>query len=191
MGTALTGLTVSATYTGILKTTDNLVLDATLRLISDGSGVDSALKISTAGISSTGTFAVTGASTLSGVLTVSTGATPGVCIFTSTSNSYINVTESSTGGTTVLQYTGGGRVGTSTNAAMSLIVNSVVRSTWDTSGNFGVGVSAFGTSAVGIIGIVNGTAPSTSPAGMGQLYVEAGVLKYRGSSGTITTLGAA
>ena len=58
-------------------------------------------------------------------------------------------------------------------------------------GNVGIGVTSFGTSAAGVIGIANGTAPSTSPAGMGQLYVESGALKYRGSSGTVTTLGAA
>lgn len=34
----------------------------------------------------------------------------------------------------------------------------------------------------------NGTAPSVSLAGGGILYVEAGELKYRGSSGTITTI---
>jgi hypothetical protein len=60
--------------------------------------------------------------------------------------------------------------------------------TIDASGNVGVGVSTFGTSAAKIIGIADGTAPSTSPAGMGQLYVEAGALKYRGSSGTVTTI---
>ena len=37
----------------------------------------------------------------------------------------------------------------------------------------------------------NGTAPSTNLTGGGILYVESGALKYRGSSGTITTLGAA
>jgi len=58
-------------------------------------------------------------------------------------------------------------------------------------GNIGIGTSTFGTSAAGVIGIANGTAPSTSPAGMGQLYVEGGALKYRGSSGTVTTLAAA
>jgi hypothetical protein len=57
--------------------------------------------------------------------------------------------------------------------------------------NIGFGVSSWGTSAANVIGIANGTAPSTSPASMGQLYVEAGALKYRGSSGTITTLGVA
>ena len=61
----------------------------------------------------------------------------------------------------------------------------------DTSGNVGIGVSTFGTSAAKVLGLANATAPSTSPAGMGQLYVESGALKYRGSSGTITTLGAA
>jgi len=35
------------------------------------------------------------------------------------------------------------------------------------------------------------TAPTTDPTGGGILYVEAGALKYRGSSGTVTTLGAA
>jgi len=37
----------------------------------------------------------------------------------------------------------------------------------------------------------NGTAPSASLTGGGILYVEAGALKYRGSSGTITTIGPA
>jgi hypothetical protein len=51
--------------------------------------------------------------------------------------------------------------------------------------------AVWGTSAEKVIGIGNGTAPTTSPAGMGQLYVEAGALKYRGSSGTVTTIAAA
>jgi hypothetical protein len=58
----------------------------------------------------------------------------------------------------------------------------------DQTGNVGVGVSTFGTSAAKVLGLANATAPSTSPAGMGQLYVEAGALKYRGSSGTVTTI---
>jgi hypothetical protein len=62
----------------------------------------------------------------------------------------------------------------------------------DNSGNVGVGgVSTFGTSAAKVLGLANATAPTTSPAGMGQLYVESGALKFRGSSGTITTIAAA
>jgi len=58
----------------------------------------------------------------------------------------------------------------------------------DAAGNVGMGVSTFGTSAAKVLGLANATAPTTSPAGMGQLYVEAGALKYRGSSGTVTTI---
>jgi hypothetical protein len=44
----------------------------------------------------------------------------------------------------------------------------------------------------GVLGIANATTvPTTNPSGGGILYVESGALKYRGSSGTITTLGAA
>lgn len=45
---------------------------------------------------------------------------------------------------------------------------------------------------VGAILITNAnTAPTTNPTGGGLLYVEAGALKYRGSGGTVTTIGPA
>jgi hypothetical protein len=61
---------------------------------------------------------------------------------------------------------------------------------------FGVNLRSFsigtttssGTNGVNILVLGNGTAPTTSPAGVGQLYVESGALKYRGSSGNITLL---
>lgn len=62
------------------------------------------------------------------------------------------------------------------------------RLTVDSSGNLLVGTTAAGTSATKVIGMGNATAPTTSPAGMGQLYVEGGALKFRGSSGTVTTI---
>jgi hypothetical protein len=44
----------------------------------------------------------------------------------------------------------------------------------------------------GVVAIQNaGTVPTTNPTGGGVLYVEAGALKFRGSSGTITTIAAA
>lgn len=44
----------------------------------------------------------------------------------------------------------------------------------------------------GVVAISNAdTVPTTNPTSGGVLYVQAGALKYRGSSGTITTLGAA
>jgi len=44
----------------------------------------------------------------------------------------------------------------------------------------------------GVVYIANaGTIPSANPVGGGILYVDAGALKYRGTSGTVTTLAAA
>jgi len=56
--------------------------------------------------------------------------------------------------------------------------------------NLMLGTTAAGASAVNTIQIADGTAPTGNITG-GQLYVESGALKYRGSSGTITTLGVA
>ena len=56
-------------------------------------------------------------------------------------------------------------------------------------GNLCVGTTAIATSADKAIHMGNGTAPSANIASGGILYVESGALKYRGSSGTITTLG--
>ena len=47
MGTSLSGLTPKDTYPALLKTSDNTALSATLKTISDGSGNDSALSLST------------------------------------------------------------------------------------------------------------------------------------------------
>ena len=57
--------------------------------------------------------------------------------------------------------------------------------------NVGIGQDTFGTAAKYVLAMANATAPTTSPTGCGQLYVEGGALKYRGSSGTITTIAVA
>ena len=59
-------------------------------------------------------------------------------------------------------------------------------------GNIGIGtVDQFGGGAK-VIGIANAsTVPAGNPTGGGVLYVEAGALKYRGSSGTVTTIAVA
>jgi hypothetical protein len=62
--------------------------------------------------------------------------------------------------------------------------------TLDVLGNLLVGLTAAGTTAAKTIQIANGTAPTANVTG-GQLYVESGALKFRGSSGTITTIAAA
>jgi len=67
------------------------------------------------------------------------------------------------------------------------ITPSTVQMTLDASGNLLVGLTTAGTTAAKTIQIADGTAPTANVTG-GQLYVEAGALKYRGSSGTVTTL---
>lgn len=53
------------------------------------------------------------------------------------------------------------------------------------------GTNPYG-SGVGVLAVPNaGTVPTTNPVGGGIIYVESGALKYRGSSGTVTTLGPA
>lgn len=56
-------------------------------------------------------------------------------------------------------------------------------------GNFGFNTTTQFGSGEMVIGIANATTvPTTNPTGGGVLYVEAGALKYRGSSGTVTTI---
>lgn len=60
MGTSLTGLTPAQTYDGLLKTTDNDPIGATEKVVTDGLGNNSALKVGTTSASVQGGFQVTG-----------------------------------------------------------------------------------------------------------------------------------
>jgi len=59
-------------------------------------------------------------------------------------------------------------------------------------GNFGVGGSSFGTNAVNVVAISNGTIPASSPANAVQLYAEdatgSSELKVRDEAGNVGTL---
>lgn len=57
----------------------------------------------------------------------------------------------------------------------------------DASGNLLVGTTSTPTTAAKVIAMGNATAPTASITG-GILYVEGGALKFRGSSGTVTTI---
>ena len=68
----------------------------------------------------------------------------------------------------------------------------LARLTVQNGGNIGLNTtSQFGGGQL-VLGIANATTvPTTNPTGGGVVYTEAGALKYRGSSGTVTTLAAA
>jgi hypothetical protein len=79
-------------------------------------------------------------------------------------------------------------ISTTTGTALVFETQGAEVGRFDTSGNLLLKATSAGTSAAGVLGMGNATAPSSSPAGMGQLYVEGGALKFRGSSGTVTTI---
>jgi hypothetical protein len=75
------------------------------------------------------------------------------------------------------------------SATLNLYTNSALVASFLTDGNVGIGTfDQFGTGTK-VIGLANATAnPSTNPTGGGVLYADAGALKWRGSSGTVTTI---
>ena len=109
MGTPLTGSTVASTYTGLLKTTDNATLTSSLKALSDGSGNDSALQVSTVASNINGDFSVatskftvasaSGNTAVAGTLAV-TGATS-LSSLTTSGNATIGGTLGITGGLTI------------------------------------------------------------------------------------------
>jgi len=59
----------------------------------------------------------------------------------------------------------------------------------NTGNNFALGTTPSYGSGVGVMFMANaGTNPSSNPTGGGVIYVDGGALKYRGSSGTVTTI---
>lgn len=158
--------------------------------------------------------ATTGAQTVAGTVSVPAQAsitarsagTVGLVIRTAASNisDYINAQDS--GGTARFRVLSSGRIFVNINdaTAVAATIRGAASQTadlqqWQNSGatvlarvtaggNFGLNINDFGT-GTGVVAIANaGTVPSTNPTGGGVLYVEAGALKYRGSSGTVTTI---
>lgn len=81
MGTTLTGTQINNTYEGLLKTTDNAVIGATEKVLTDGAGNETTLSVGTSSASFTGTLDLTGATVL-GV----GGGTPGLVAGTGTNS---------------------------------------------------------------------------------------------------------
>ena len=101
---SLTGETVASTYSLLLKVEDTGIHATTQRLIEDGDANPSALKLSGAGITSTGALAVDGASTLTGAVTMGAAATVATTLGVTGVATLSDATDSSsstTGGTII------------------------------------------------------------------------------------------
>jgi hypothetical protein len=85
-----------------------------------------------------------------------------------------------------LAYTAGSAVTCDLNNVNNKI-SGTMRSQTSASG-FHIGTITAPASTVNGLMMANATAPSANPSGGGVVYVEAGALKFRGSSGTVTTV---
>lgn len=134
----------------------------------------------------------------SGIITLAKiGSGGDLQLFGSTSNQ-LTINSASTNGV-VMAYTSTATNGRTWRIGHNFVVGSGEFSLYDntaaaerlnvsTTGNFGFNGRSYGGGA-GVAFIGNaGTVPASNPTGGGILYVEGGALKYRGSSGTVTTI---
>ena len=161
MGTSLAGSQILGTYSGLLKTTDNAALNATLRTLTDGIGTDSALKLATGSAQVAGTFDVSGAFTLGGNFSVATNK------FT------VNATSGNTLVAGTLDSTGNFAVATNKFTVAAASGNTVVAGTLNVTGNFtgsqGVtGRSLTASDAAGTSALAGGLTVGTTSVFSGQ-----------------------
>jgi len=133
---ALTGSTISSSYDMLLKTATTGGITSSLKVIEDGLGVDSALKLSTTVVSVNGSLGVglSGTDTPDRTLHVDSGSTDTVALFQSSAdaNAYINIEDANT--VTAPQ------IGAVTDALV-LRTSNTPAITIDSSQNVGIGVS--------------------------------------------------
>jgi len=130
----------------------------------------------------------------SGLITTNSTAGNVVAIIRGAASQSANLQEwQNSAGTVLVQIQSGGNIVTNGNIKA---VGGILDSATQTAINFGssrnVGLFAasgsFGGGG-GVLSIANATTvPTSNPTGGGILYVEAGALKFRGSSGTVTTI---
>jgi len=184
MGTSLINTKPQDTYPGLIKTTDNAAISATLKTLSDGNGNDFPMQISTTAVNFTGTLTQNGSpvttppSGVSGAIQFSNGsafASDAANLFWDDTNNRLGV------GTNSPSATGHFKGSGSTSATTSLLVqNSAGTTALEVKDNLTVGmggafvnsnagayvtVASFSASYAGIL--FNSTSGTASKAGIG------------------------
>lgn len=147
------------------------------------------LAIGSATVPASGGLFVNGTSTFNNLVTISPSGIDNFLTLNSTTNK--NSIRFRNGGTDVWELVNG--LGASTNFSIYNDAAAAQYFQLDADGNVSLCLSA-GTygGGVKVVFIANATtAPTSNPSSGGFLYVTAGALKYRGSSGTITSIAAA
>ena len=124
----------------------------------------------------------------SGKITVSTaGGTQGIDLASADSYANLRIIQNTSGSDNNLYL--GFNSGLTSSVFMYTNNNLILR--LEGGSNLGLGGGSYGGGALCFFIANRTTAPASNPVGGGILYCEAGALKYRGSSGTVTTIAAA
>jgi hypothetical protein len=164
---------VGGTLVGGSTAYDALIRTHTGLSISTNSGSGTQLRVSSTGLAVTGALSSTGA--------MKSGTTG--------TNGHLQLARSSDGATITNFITDG------TNGIINSVIDTIFQANGTermritSGGNVGIGTADQFGGGVKVVGLANATtAPASNPTGGGVLYVESGALKYRGSSGTVTTI---
>jgi len=187
--------TISSSFAQLLKTFTTGGLSGSLQVVTDGDDTSSALSLSTTGVSSTGSFSVDGASTLTGAVTFGTNitASTGTATLGAIASTTINNSGLATVGTLKVGASGPSltAVTFATAAYAGATVLDIDHAT--TGSNVSTGTLAASGVVLGdmVIGNINsiGSTTGATPAGLLQDFriESAGVLRFTIFNSTQTT----
>jgi hypothetical protein len=180
----LTGQTPASTYKGLLQVndyTDGIAgnTGSSALVIQDGAGNATALAISTDKVG-------IGTTSPSDLLELSSGDDT-VLNITAANNksSAIHFSDPDAQNQGIITYT-------HISDSLRFFTQNTEKMRITSAGNVGIGTEFFGATAAGVLAIKNGTAPTSSPADMVQLYAEdvtaSSELRVRDEAGNVTTL---
>jgi hypothetical protein len=164
--------TISSSFAQLLKTFTTGGLDGTLQVVTDGDDTSSALSLSTTGVKSTGSFAVDGASILTGAvtfgsnITASTGTATIGTLFASGPATFGTSITASTGTATIGTLSAGTATISTATISTATIPNILGVSTFATGFTSSTGTNTLGT-------IASTTISNTGLATTGTLQVGA------------------